>query len=436
MLLAIIDDAFKNLSANLLRSSLTMLGVIIGVASVIAMIAIVEGGQVWLVNSIEQLGTNLLFVWKKRLTVEERRLYAGRNIKLKYDDALAIRQKFPELTVAPVDYFDGQVKAGDRDFSGRIHGTSPEYSEMRNFSPARGRFISTVDLQEWRRSVVLGKTIAEVLFGTESPIGKEVKIFLRLKKRKKDNSTRKKVDSTKEGKKEQQPVGEYRFVVIGVMETKGESQGKAWDEMIFIPATTMIRYFLGTDRVGSLIIHVPDRNRMDEFSQKLHQFLVQRHDGVDDIHIRNQGDFLGAVDKTLWTFRIVLGGVAIVALLVGGIGIMNIMLVTVTERTREIGLRKAIGARRQDILLQFLIESTTISIIGGGLGIILGIFAAYALGNLVAQAMPGGGDWGAVVKPTAILIAFTFAVGVGILFGLFPAMKASKLDPAEALRYQ
>ena len=429
MLLAIIHDAFKNLSANLLRSGLTMLGVIIGVASVIAMIAIVEGGQVWLVNSIERLGTNLLFVWKKRLTVEERRMYAGKNRKLKYDDALAIRQHFPELTVAPEVGFDGQLKAGDRDFSGRITGTSPEYSEIRNFSPAVGRFLTTADLQEWRRSVVLGNTIAEVLFGTESPIGKEVKIFLRVKRRKA-------IAATNGEKKEQQPVGEYRFVVIGVMEPKGEIRGRDWDEMIFIPATTLLRYFIGTERIGFMTIHVPDRNRMDEFTQKLHQFLVQRHDGVDDIRIHSQGEFLGAVEQTLWTFRIVLGGIALVALLVGGIGIMNIMLVTVTERTREIGLRKAIGARREDILLQFLIESTTISIIGGGLGIILGIFAAYGFGNLVAQSMPGGGDWGAVVEPTAILIAFTFAVGVGILFGLFPAMKASKLDPAEALRYQ
>jgi putative ABC transport system permease protein len=414
MLLAIIHDAFKNLSANLLRSGLTMLGVIIGVASVIMMIAIVEGGQLWLVDSIERLGTNLLFVWKKRLTVEERRMYAGRWTKLKYSDALAIRQQFPNLRVAPVDYFDGLVKAGDRDFSGRIHGTSPEYSEMRNFFPAVGRFITTTDLQEWQRSVVLGKTIAEVLFGNQSPIGKEVTIFLRLKKN----------------------LGGHRFVVVGVMEPKGEMHGKDWDEMIFIPSTTLIRYFLGTDRIGSLLIHVPDRNRMDEMTKQLHQFLVQRHDGVDDIHIRNQGEFLGAVEQTLWTFRIVLGGTALVALLVGGIGIMNIMLVTVTERTQEIGLRKAIGASRKDIFLQFLIESTTISIIGGGLGIILGIFAAYGFGNLVAQAMPGGGDWGAVVEPTAILMAFTFAVGLGILSGLFPAMKASKLDPAEALRYQ
>ncbi len=415
MLLAIIHDAFRNLSANLLRSGLTMLGIIIGVASVVAMVAIVEGGQVWLVNSIERLGTNLLFVWKKRLTLEERRLYAGRSMKLKYADALAIRKEFPELRVAPYDYIDGQVKAADRHFSGFIHGITPEYSEMRNFFPAHGRFINTTDITEWRRSVVLGKTVAEVLFGAEPAVGKEVKISLHVKKRNRED---------------------HRFVVVGVMEPKGEINGQDWDEMVFIPATVMIRYFLGTDRIGGLNVYVPDRNQMDDVAKQLNQFLVQRHNGVNDIRIRNQADFLGAVEQTLWTFRIVLGGIAFIALIVGGVGIMNIMLVTVTERTREIGLRKAIGATRNDILLQFLFESTAISLIGGVVGIVLGIFAAYGFGSLVAQAMPGGGDWGAVIEPDAILLAFTFAVGVGIVFGLFPALKASKLDPADALRYQ
>jgi putative ABC transport system permease protein len=429
MLGAIFRDALKNLSSNMLRSGLTMLGVIIGVASVIAMMAIVEGGQVWLVNSIEQLGTNLLFVWKKRLTIEEKRMFAGRNLQLRYDDALAIRERFPDLKVAPNIDIDGQIKAGERDFSGRITGTSPEYSDIRNFHTASGRFLQTTDIQTWNRSVVLGKTIAEVLFGTQSPIGKEVKIFRGARKIKKS-------DATNGEKKEQQAVGEYRFTVIGVMEPKGEISGQDRDEMIFIPVTTALRFFKGNDKIGSMVIHVPDRDQMEEVTQKLQQFLIQRHDGVDDIHIRNQGEFLGAIDQTISTFRFVLGGIAIVALLVGGIGIMNIMLVTVTERTREIGLRKAIGAKRQDILLQFLIESTTISVIGGCFGVILGIFAAYGFGNLVAQSMPGGGDWGAVIKPTAIAIAFVFAVGVGVVFGLFPAIKASKLDPAEALRYQ
>jgi putative ABC transport system permease protein len=406
MLKAIFRDALKNLSGNLLRSGLTMLGVIIGVASVIAMMAIVEGGQVWLVSSIERLGTNLLFVWKKRLTIEERRMFAGRNLQLRYDDALAIRDRFPELKVAPIIEIDGQAKAGERDYSGRITGTSPEYSEIRNFHPAAGRFLQNEDIKTWNRSVVLGKTVAEVLYGSQSAIGQELKIR------------------------------EHRFTVIGVMKPKGEIYGQDYDEMVFIPVTTALRYFKGNNKIRSMIIHVPDRTKMEEVTHNLHQLLIQRHDGVDDIRVRNQGDFLGAVDRTIWTFRIVLGGIAIVALLVGGIGIMNIMLVTVTERTREIGLRKAIGAKRRDILLQFLIESTTISVIGGCFGVILGIFAAYGFGNLVAQSMPGGGDWGAVIKPTAIAIAFVFAVGVGVGFGLFPAMKASKLDPAEALRYQ
>jgi putative ABC transport system permease protein len=157
---------------------------------------------------------------------------------------------------------------------------------------------------------------------------------------------------------------------------------------------------------------------------------------VDDVRIHNQGEFLRAMDRTIWTFRIVLGGIALVALIVGGIGIMNIMLVTVTERTGEIGLRKAIGARRSDILRQFLIESVAISVVGGLIGVTAGVLFAHGFGEIVAQAMPGGGDWGAVIRPSAIVTAFAFALVIGMSFGLYPALKASKLDPAEALRYQ
>ncbi len=403
---SIILDAFKNLSANLLRSALTMLGVIIGVASVIAMIAIVEGGQIWLVSSIERLGTNLLFVWKKSLTVEEQRLFQGRSTGLNYADYLAIRQKFPHLTVVPRVELDQQIKAGDRHFSGEVTGTSPEYSKARNFRAAQGRFLMKEDIHEWKRIAVLGKEIAERLFGSESAIGKEIHI------------------------------GSQRLTVVGIMQPKGTIYGSNYDEMIFIPITTALRRFQGTDVLRSMLIHVPQRDTMDRVMAQLHAFLIQRHDGVDDVRVRNQGDFLNAVDRTIWTFRIVLGGIAIVALVVGGIGIMNIMLVTVTERTREIGLRKAIGARRQDIMLQFLIESVTISVVGGLLGVVVGIAFAYGFGDFVAQAMPGGGDWGAVIRPSAIVIAFSFAMVVGVFFGLYPAIKASKLDPAEALRYQ
>ncbi len=403
---SIVIDALKNLKSNLLRTGLTMLGVIIGVAAVIAMIAIVEGGQVWLVKSIERLGTNLLFVWKKSLTLEEQRKFAGRSTGLRYGDALAVRERFPDVVAIPMIELDQQLKAGDREFSGEVTGTWPEYQEVRNFRAEHGRFLIQSDLTEWKRVVVLGKEVAEKLFGSGSPLDREVKI------------------------------GDQRFTVVGVMRPKGTVYGTNYDEMVFIPATTAIRRFQGKDTLRRMVVHVPDREQMERVTQQLHSLLVQRHDGVDDVRVRNQGDFLNAVDRTIWTFRIVLGGVALVALLVGGIGIMNIMLVTVTERTKEIGLRKAIGARRRDIMLQFLVESVTISVIGGFLGILGGIGAAYGFGGFVAQSMPGGGDWGAVIQPSAILIAFSFAVFVGVFFGLYPAVKASKLDPAEALRYQ
>lgn len=399
-------DAVKNLAANPLRTGLTMLGVIIGVAAVISMIAIVEGGQRKLVLSIERLGTNLLFVFQKTLTPEEQRKFAGRSTGQRYDDTLAIRKLRPDLGVAPVLQFKRQLKARDRDFSGQVTGTSPEFSEIRNFKPARGRFLIQQDVDEWRRVVVLGKEIETKLFGSQSALRQEIKI------------------------------GDERFLVVGVMEEKGSLHGTNYDELIFVPVTTAMRRFTGDEKLTYMILHVPERDQMDTVTKQVESLLIQRHDGVDDVRIFNQGEFLIAMDRTLWTFRIVLGGVALVALLVGGIGIMNIMLVTVTERTREIGLRKAIGATRGDILRQFLLESIAISVAGGVVGIGIGIGLAHGFGDLVAKAMPGSGDWGAIVQPSAILVAFSFAVAVGVTFGLYPAIKASKLDPAEALRYQ
>jgi len=399
-------DAFANLSANKLRSGLTMLGIIIGVAAVISMTAIVEGGQRKLMQSIEKLGTNLLFVFHKTLTVEEQRKFAGRSTGQRYGDALALKALYPGLSVAPILQFNQQLKVGHRDFSGQVTGTLPEYQEVRNFRVAAGRFLSHEDVDEWRRVAVLGQDVASKLFGTDPTLHQDVKI------------------------------GDERFVVIGVMEPKGDVYGTNFDELIFIPVTTAMRRFTGDDKVTFMVVHVPDREEMETVNKQIHQLLIQRHDGVDDTQIHNQGEFLKAMDRTMWTFRIVLGGVAIVALLVGGIGIMNIMLVTVTERTGEIGLRKAIGATRRDILKQFLIESVTISVVGGLIGVGTGIGLAHGFGDLVARAMPGGGDWGAIVQLPAVLSAFCYALAVGVSFGLYPALKASKLDPAEGLRYQ
>ena len=401
-----IADAFRNLAANMLRTGLTMLGIIIGVAAVISMTAIVEGGQRKLVQSIERMGTNLLFVFHKTLTAEEQRKFAGRSTGQRYGDALAIQRLRRDVIVVPILQFKQQLKVADRDFSGQVTGTVPGYELVRNFRPAAGRFLVQHDIDEWRRVVVLGKDVAAKLFGSETPLHREIKI------------------------------GDERFMVVGVMEPKGDVYGTNYDELMFIPVTTAMRRFTGDDKLSFMILHVPDREEMEAVTRQAQSLLIQRHDGVDDVRIHNQGEFLRAMDRTIWTFRIVLGGIALVALLVGGIGIMNIMLVTVTERTSEIGLRKAIGAKRSDILRQFLVESVAISVVGGLVGVTVGILFAHAFGDMVAQAMPGGGDWGAVIRPSAIVTAFTFALLIGISFGLYPALKASKLDPAESLRYQ
>lgn len=401
------QDAFKNLVASPLRTGLTMLGVIIGVAAVISMISIVEGGQQKLVQSIERMGTNLLFIAPKKLNAEERRKFSGRSLGLRYSDVLAVRKIFPELTIAVTQFLNNQqIKVEDRFVSMQVSGTTPEFEQVRNFHPVKGRFLTQLDLDQWRRVVVLGNDVAEQLFGTESPLHREVKI------------------------------GDQRYTVVGVMEEKGQMYNTNFDEKIMVPITTVFRWFLGNEKVWVIFVHVPDREQMDRMMNQIREILTQRHDGVEDFRIHNQADFLKTMDRAIDTFRAVLGGVALVALLVGGIGIMNIMLVTVTERTGEIGLRKAIGATRRDILLQFLFESTAISTVGGLLGVGLGVGLAYGFGDLVAQSMPGAGDWGAVIQPSAIITAFLFALIVGVSFGLYPAIKASKLDPAEALRYQ
>jgi ABC-type antimicrobial peptide transport system permease subunit len=282
----------------------------------------------------------------------------------------------------------------------------PSYQEVRNFYIEKGRFINQQDIDEWRRVVVLGRDVATKLYGEESPLNRDLKI------------------------------GDDRFTVVGIMEKKGSLHGQNYDEMVFIPASTALRRFKGNDQINYMLVQVKNRGEMRQTAETIKQLLMERHDGVEDFQINSQEDFLRAVDRTIWTFRIMLGGIAAVSLLVGGIGIMNIMLVTVTERTGEIGIRKAVGARKEDIMKQFLIESVTISVLGGVIGILTGVVLGIGFGKAVARAMPGNADWGAVISPSSILIAFFFSIAIGIFFGLYPAHKASKLDPAEALRYE
>ncbi|HLG21437.1 MAG TPA: FtsX-like permease family protein, partial [Candidatus Manganitrophaceae bacterium] len=274
---------------------------------------------------------------------------------------------------------------------------------IRNYDLDRGRFLSQEDAARFEKVAVLGKEVTRELFSAADPLGADVKI------------------------------GDQRFTVIGVLKEKGSLHGINYDETVLIPATTAIKFFKGSDELGSFIVKVDDRRNMKRTDEIIKSILLRRHNGVEDFVIRSQDELVRNTELIIFTFRVILGGTAALALLVGGIGIMNIMLVTVTERTAEIGLRKAVGASRKAILTQFLIESVAISLIGGIIGVALGGGLGWGFGWLAGRAITG---WDAVLLPSAIFLGFFFALGVGVVFGLYPAYKASQLDPAEALRYQ
>lgn len=402
--LEIFTDAFKNLSTNKLRSGLTMLGVIIGVAAVIAMSSIVEGGKKMTVEMIEKMGTNLLSIRPKKLNEDELRKFPGRSKGLRYGDAEQVKAMVPYAEqVTPVINFQSQLKYGERDYSGMVEGVLETYREIRNYDVDRGRFLAAEDNAEFKKVAVIGTEIVKELFESADPLGQDIKI------------------------------GDHRFIVVGILAEKGSLHGINYDETVLIPAATAMKLFKGNDELNSFIVKVDERHNMKKTDAMIKSILLQRHEGVEDFVIRSQDELVRNTELIIFTFRVILGGTAALSLLVGGIGIMNIMLVTVTERTGEIGLRKAVGASRRAILTQFLIESVAISLIGGVVGVLLGASLGLGFGWLASRAITG---WNAVLLPSAVFLGFFFAMAVGITFGLYPAFKASNLDPAEALRYQ
>lgn len=397
----VIKSAFRSIQSNKLRTSLTMLGIIIGVASVIAMLSLGEGAKAQVLESISRFGTNLLRVRPGAARLGHIR--SGSVETLTLQDVEAIRSKVRGVSsVSPATSNMVQVKYANKNATTLVTGTTPEYVEINNFPVATGRFFDQTDEKLMKRVAAIGITVKQELFGDGPAIGEEIKI---------------------EGQ---------TFVIIGVMATKGQTTWYDPDDQVFVPVTTSQKRLFSTDSLNDIYVQVASVEAMAEVKASIEKLLRSRHripEGMEsDFSIRDFSEFIATMRKTSETFSILLAGIAAVSLLVGGIGVMNIMLVTVTERTREIGIRMAVGARRRDILSQFLIESLVITISGGAVGIGFGSLLGYLISHF--------GDWQTVITFYSIALGFFFSVLVGLVFGIYPARKASRLDPIEALRYE
>jgi putative ABC transport system permease protein len=406
MFSAMLGEAWRAMGANRLRTFLTMLGMVIGVASVVLMMAVGQGAQEAVKQSINAMGSNLFIVLSGSFTASGARSGSGSGTSLTVADANAISELDAVSNVAPMSMGPAQVVFASNNWSTSIIGTTPAYLDIRAWDLEDGYVFSDSDLRSATRVALVGKTVVENIFGDIDPIGKTIRI-------------------------KQNP-----FVVLGVLKSKGQSlDGRDQDDTIIIPLSTAQRKILGNQFAGSvrmIMVQASTPELMPMVEQNMHGLLQQRHnirEGADsDFFIRNLTAVANSAAETTRTMSLLLGAIASVSLLVGGIGIMNIMLVSVTERTREIGIRMAIGARERDILLQFLLEAIVISVIGCLIGLILGIGGAMLVNKLAQAAV--------VISANSILIAFAVAASVGIFFGFYPARKAARLNPIEALRYQ
>ena len=396
--------ALKALLANKMRSILTMLGIIIGVGAVIAMVSIGMGVRRNVQTSIASLGSNMLIVSPGSSNSGGVRSAAGSNITLKYDDAQAIKTKIKNIDyVSPTVNGSYQIVNGNQNWNSSVYGVTPEYMSIRSLTVSAGSFITQNDLNSRNRVAVIGTTVATNLFGTTNPVGKNIR------------------------------VNNAPYKIVGVLESKGQSSmGQDQDDVVIIPLTTAQERLLGITYIKSINIQVTDQTKMDQVQSEVETLLRQRHhivgDKEDDFTVRNLTSLMQTMTQTTTMITILLGSIAGISLIVGGIGIMNIMMVSVTERTREIGIRKALGARFRNIMMQFLIESVVIGVIGGILGIIFGCSVSVLIAKF--------GGFNTVITAAPVLLSFSFSVGIGLFFGIYPARKAARLDPIEALRYE
>ena len=401
--------ALRALKVNRMRSALTMLGIIIGVAAVIAMIGVGSGATQRIQDQIQSIGSNLIIVLPGSVSTNGVRLGSGATASLSQDDAKAIATDCPSVAlVAPTVRGAVQVIYGNNNWATIAQGVTPDYMTLRDYTVMSGDFFTTQDVDSAAKTAVLGETVAKNLFGDADPTGQSVIIK------------------------------NVPFTVVGVLTPKGQSPtGQDQDDIILLPISTATQKVIGANRanakaVGQIMVQAVSPQAMNQAMQEIEALLRERHKiqpGADeDFTVKNLTEVFQAQESSAEVMSILLGSIASVSLIVGGIGIMNIMLVSVTERTREIGLRQAVGAKTRDILLQFLVEAVTLSLLGGIMGIALGLTASVLISHFA--------QWTTQVSMLAIVLAFLFSALVGVFFGYYPARKAAFLDPIEALRYE
>ncbi len=404
-LVAIIRIAMRALARNKLRSSLTMLGIIIGVGAVIAMVSVGQGAQEQAQQQIAAMGSNMLFVAAGTVTRGGMHMGWGATKTLTYEDMQAILRECPAVkAAAPGSQSSGQVVFGNDNWATNLNGTEPQYFDIRSWPFAEGTSFTQGDVDMAANVAVVGETVRKNLFGATDPIGETIRI------------------------------NNLPFKVVGLLAPKGTSvaMGQDQDDIILVPITTLQKKITGQNWLRWIMVSAVSRQASYTAQQQITALLRDRHrirsGQDDDFFVRNLADVADLADQQARLFTVLLASIASISLIVGGIGIMNIMLVSVTERTREIGIRMAIGATEGDVQQQFLIEAVVLSLVGGAIGIVFGLGSSYTITQTLG--------WPVLVSPAAIVAAVIFSMAVGIFFGFYPARKAARLDPIEALRYE
>ena len=395
--------AWSSLIANKMRSLLTMLGIIIGVAAVIALVSIGYGVRQQITESISSLGSNLLMVYPGAPRTPGVRPIAGANKTIKLSDYEAISKMDSVQAASPVAANSYLTVYMSKNWTTTVNGANADFQYVNNWTMKSGRFITDSQIERRERVAVIGATVAKNLFGNEDPIGKDIRI---------DKNS---------------------FKIVGVLDEKGSgAMGNDQDDVIVVPYTTMMERVMGVDYLRMVYIQAKEGEDLERVQADIENILRVRHGiknpDLDDFNVNNMASIMKAVEENTATMTLFLGAVAAISLLVGGIGIMNIMLVSVTERTREIGVRKALGATYRTIITQFLIEAVVISLVGGAIGIIVGIGASQLIATVAKLKT--------VVTTGPILLSFGFSMSIGLVFGLYPARKAAKLNPIDALHYE